>query len=320
MSSRFFAILISAFLMGWFPHASAQSYPSQPIKLVVPYAVGGGTDTMGRILGTALSQVLGQPVVIENRGGAGGNIGAAHVAQAAADGYTLLFTLNGITSNASLYQKLPFDVREFVPISLLAYSNYIIVVNPKIPAQTLPELVEYAKKNPGILSYASGGSGGPDHLAMELFKDIAKVDIVHVPYKGSGPGLTDTVAGNTSISVPPIVNVLPFIRSGRVRPLAGISAKRSSAAPEIPAVGDYYPGFDVSIWYGVLAPKGTPPAIAEKLNAALLAVMKSPEVVGRFKELGVDIAGTSSAEFKKIIEVDLKKWADLVQQKGLKLD
>jgi tripartite-type tricarboxylate transporter receptor subunit TctC len=303
------------------PVAVAQPFPNKPIHLVIPYPAGGGTDVMARILAKRVGETIGQQVIVENKPGASGSIGAAAVARSPADGYTLLMTLSSITMNASLYKSLPYDVgADFAPVSLLAFSNYILVVNPSVDATNLPELIDLAKRNPGKLNYGSGGSGGPDHLGMELLKGMTGVDIVHVPYKGGGPGLQDTIAGNVSMIMSPTLSAVPFMKSGRVRALAGTSAKRSPAAPDVPAIGEFFPGYDVSIWYGILAPKGVPTDVLNKLNTEFRAALNHPEVAERLVGIGAEAVGNSPAEFQTVINADLRKWAEVSQRIGLRLD
>src|SRR5437764_10960493 len=237
----------------------AQDYPNRPIRFIVPYPPGGGTDVVARIMNEALAEALGQPIIIDNRGGAAGNVGTDVAAKAAPDGYTILFTLSSHTINPKLYDKLPFDVeRDFVPISLAALSPQILVANPSVPANNIRELIALAKAQPGKLNFASVGTGSPAHIAGELFKLKAGVDIVHVPYKGGGPAVTDTLGGQVQLAFVSIPAALQFVKAGKLKALAVTSDKRSLAAPDIPTIAESVPDCIVNSWYGALAPARTP--------------------------------------------------------------
>ena len=251
--------------------AAAQTYPTRPIKFIVPYPPGGGTDVVARILTEPLTAELGQTIVIDNRGGAAGNVGTDIAAKAPADGYTILFTLSSHTINPKLYDKLPFDVeRDFVPISMAALIPQILVVHPSVPANNVQELIALAKANPGKLNYASVGTGSPGHIAGELFKLKTGVDIVHVPYKGGGPAVTDTIGGQVQMLFVSMPAAWQLVKAGKLKAIAVTSAKRSQTAPDVPTIAESgVPDFVVDSWYGALAPAKTPPAIVARLNAAL---------------------------------------------------
>ena len=283
------ALLIAA-LLALAGSAVAQDYPTKPIKFIVPYPPGGGTDVVARILVEPLSAELGQPIIIDNRGGAAGNLGTDLVAKAPADGYTILFTLSSHTINPKLYEKLPFDVeRDFAPISLAAQIPQILVVNPSLPVTSVKELIAFAKANPGKLNYASVGIGSPGHIAGELFKLKTGVDMVHVPYKGGGPAVIDTIGGQVQVLFVSMPAALQHVKSGRLRAIAVTSAKRSASAPELPTIAEAgVPDYAVESWYGALAPAKTPPAIVARLNAAFVKVLDNPQVKERLFAQGAE--------------------------------
>jgi tripartite-type tricarboxylate transporter receptor subunit TctC len=298
----------------------AQDYPNKPIKFVVPYPPGGGTDVVARIVNEPLATALGQPIIIDNRGGAAGNLGTDIVAKAPADGYTILFTLSSHTINPKLYEKLPFDVeRDFVPVSLVALIPQILVVNPSVPIANVKELIAYAKANPGKLNYASVGIGSPAHVAGELLKQKADIDMVHVPYKGGGPAITDTIGGQVQLAFVSLPAALQHVKSGRLRAIAVTSAKRSASAPDVPTIAEAgVPGYVVDSWYGALAPAKTPPAIVAKLNAAFVKVLENPQVKENLFAQGAEAASSSPAEFDRRIKEELAKWELVIKSAGIK--
>jgi tripartite-type tricarboxylate transporter receptor subunit TctC len=300
--------------------AIAQDYPSRPIKFIVPYPPGGGTDVVARIVNEPLATELGQPIIIDNRGGAAGNLGTDIVAKSPADGYTILFTLSSHTINPKLYEKLPFDVeRDFVPVSLVAMIPQILVVNPSVPITSIKELIAYAKANPGKLNYASVGIGSPAHIAGELFKLKTGVDMVHVPYKGGGPAVVDTIGGQVQLAFVSMPAALQHVKSGRLRAIAVTSAKRSVSAPEIPTIAESgVPDFVVDSWYGALAPAKTPPAVAAKLTAAFAKVLDDPQVKERLLAQGAEAARSSPAEFDRRIKDELAKWELVIKTARIK--
>lgn len=293
--------------------AMAQDYPNRPIRFIVPYPPGGGTDVVARIMNEALAADLGQPVVIDNRGGAAGNVGTDLAAKAPADGYNVLFTLSSHTINPKLYDKLPFDVeRDFVPISLAAMIPQILVVHPSVPVTNVQELIALAKANPGKLNYASVGTGSPGHIAGELFKIKTGVDIVHVPYKGGGPAVVDTIGGQVQLLFVSMPAAWQHVKAGKLRAIAVTSAKRSVAAPDVPTIAESgVPDFVVDSWYGALAPAKTPPAAVARLNAAFAKVLDNPQVKERLLAQGAEAAPSTPGEFDRVIKDELAKW-DLV--------
>jgi len=299
----------------------AQSYPSKPIRFIVPYPPAGGTDVVARILADPLTTVLGQPIVIDNRGGAAGNLGTDLAAKAAPDGYTILFTLSSHTINPKLYDKLPFDVeRDFVPISLAALSPQILVANPSLPANNIRELIALAKAQPGKLNFASVGTGSPGHIAGELFKLKTGVDMVHVPYKGGGPAVTDTLGGQVQLLFVTLPAAMQYVKAGKLKALAVTSDKRSEAAPEIPTIAETVPGCVVNSWYGALAPAKTPPAIVAKLQGAFAKVLAMPDVKAKLFLQGAEAASSTSAEFDERIRAELKQWEYVIGEAKIKAE
>jgi tripartite-type tricarboxylate transporter receptor subunit TctC len=300
--------------------AAAQDYPNRPIRLVVPYPPGGGTDVVARIVTEPLAAELGQPIIVDNRGGAAGNLGTDVVAKAQADGYTILFTLSSHTINPKLYEKLPFDVeRDFAPISLVAQIPQILVVNPSVPIHSVRELIALAKANPGKLNYASVGIGSPGHIAGELFKLKTGVDMVHVPYKGGGPAVTDTIGGQVQLLFVSMPAALQHVKSGRLRAIAVTSAKRSASAPDLPTVAEAgVPDYAVESWYGALAPARTSPAIIARLNAAFVKALENPQVKERLFAQGAEAAPSSPAEFDQLIKDELAKWDVVIKTAKIK--
>ena len=298
----------------------AQPYPAKPLRYIVPFPAGGSPDIVGRLLADRLSRTWSQQVVVDNRSGAGGTIGAAIGARAAPDGYTL-FQCN-IASNAiaaSLYAKLPYDVlRDFAPISRIGTTASALVVHPSMPFTTVAELIAYAKANPGKVSYGSSGAGTSPHLAMELFKTMAKIDVVHIAYKGAAPALADLIAGQVPVSVSNIPAVLAPIQAGRMRALAVTGALRASQLPAVPTMIEAgLQGYEVTSWYGVCAPAATPEPVLSKLHADLMRVLKAPDVQQRLKDLVVDVAPTSRVDFAAFIREETTRWAQVVKDAGL---
>src|SRR5215475_5168905 len=299
----------------------AQHYPTKPIRMIVPYPPAGGTDVVARSLADPLSTALGQPIVIDNRGGAAGNLGTDLAAKAAPDGYTILFTLSSHTINPKLYDKLPFDVeRDFVPISLAALSPQILVANPSLPVNNIRELIALAKAQPGKLNYASVGTGSPAHIAGELFKLKTGVDMVHVPYKGGGPAIADTLGGQVQLAIVTLPAAIQYVKAGRLKALAVASDRRSAVAPDIPTIADTVPECVVNSWYGALAPAKTPPAIVAKLQAAFAKVLAMPEVKAKLFLQGAEAASSTSAEFDERIRAELKQWEYVIREAKIKAE
>ena len=319
MTKRLLAVLTASLLPLF---ALAQGYPNKPIRLVVPLAAAGTGDTLARAVGEAMAKELGQPVVIENKPGAGGLVGTQFVAAAAPDGYTLLAVSPSHVINATLYSKADYDpVKSFEPITLMAYTHQVLVANPDTPFSTLKELIDYAKKNPGKLNYGSAGTGSATHLNMELFKSMAGVDIVHVPYKGSTQARQDVVAGQVQLAMDGLLPVLALIKEKRLKALALTSGHRSASAPGIPTMSEAgVPGYVSDTWYGLLAPAGTPKEVLAKLERAASAALKNPEVRDRLTKAGAEPAGTTAEEFRKVIEREKPIWAKVVKESGAKVD
>ncbi len=299
-----------------------QTYPAKSIRLIVPFPVGGIADLYARLIGAKMSEAWGQPVLVENRTGAGGNIGAELVARSPADGHTLVMgSLGTHAVNVSLFAKMPYDpVRDFAPVALVLEAEGLLVVHPSVPASNVPELIALARATPGTLTYASAGMGTASHLAGELFKAMAKVDLVHVPYKGNVPAITDLLAGQTGLIFATMPTVLPHAKAGKLRALATIGSVRSAAAAELPTVAETLPGFEVTNWIGLLAPAGTPPEIVKKLNAEVHRVMQSREIEARLPTEGARFIPMTPDQFAAFIKAEIAKWAPVVKASGAKAD
>ena len=317
--SRIYAMAL-AFAFTLACTAAAQSYPSKPIRLIVGSSAGGGGDTFARVVAQGVSGGLGQQVIIDNRAGAGGNIGADLVAKAAPDGYTLLFVFTGHVLNPSLYAKLPFDtVRDFAPVSLLATNESVLAVHPSIPAKSLHELIALAKKNPGKYTIGALPSSA-QHLGSELFRFKAGIDLLFVPYKGNGPALTDLMGGQLDMAFNTIAITRPLIQAGKLRALAAAGERRSKLLPELPTMIEAgLPGFSFFGWYGIVAPARTPDSVVKRLNQALVQVVKSPEIVERVAAMGNEPVGSTPAEFDKFIRDEIPKWAKVIRDAKIML-
>jgi tripartite-type tricarboxylate transporter receptor subunit TctC len=298
-------------------NALAQSYPNKPIRVIV----GPGPDALARVIGQKLTDTWGQPVVVDQRGGGGGTISAEAVAKAAPDGYTLLLATGTHTINPSMY-KVSYDmVRDFAPVTLLASTPFILAVNPSVPAESVADLIRLAKAKPGALNYGSGGNGTPPHLATELFKTAAGIDMVHVPYKTVAAAITDLVAGQLQVMFTVGPAGLPQIRAGRLRGLAVSTAKRSAFAPDLPTVAESgLPGFDVFGWNGLLAPAGTPAGVIAKLQGEIATILRNPEVRERIAGFGFEPVGGTPEEFGEFIRIDIARWAKVVKESGARVD
>ena len=302
---------------------SGQAYPQKPVRIVVGVPAGGTTDVVARLVGQKLGEQMGQQVLIDNRGGAGGNIGAELVAKAPPDGYTLfLATIGTIAINPSLYSKMPFDtLRDFAAVSQLTSMPQLLVVHPSVPVKSVKELIAYAKSRPGQLTFASGGSGTAIHLAGELFKSMAGVDMVHVAYKGGGPAMTDLIGGQVSLMFDQILTALPHAHSGRLRGLAVTTANRSPAAPQIPTIAEAaLPGYAVTTWHGLLAPAGTPRDIVSRLNGETAKALQNPDIKDRFAAQGVDPVSGTPEQFSALMKSELDKWRKVIAASGTKID
>ncbi len=310
---------ILALALAWAP-ADAQDYPSRPIRMIVPFAAGGILDIVARAVGERLSTTLGQQIVVDNRGGAGGAIGTEIAARAARDGYTLLTGHIGTHAiNPSVYPRLGYDpVRDFAPITLAAVFPLGLFVHPSVPAQSVRELVDLAKAKPGQINFASAGNGGPTHLAGELLKALARIDIVHVPYKGNAAALNDLVAGRAHLFFSNLVTALPHSRAGRLRALAVSTAKRSQLAPELPTVAESgVPGYDLTNWVGMFAPAATPRPIVTRLNREMGSILSAADLKQRFGAQGVDLVSTTPEEFGAFIRSEIAKWRKVVKEAGV---
>ena len=301
--------------------ARAQTYPSRPVRWVVPFPPGGVTDIVARLISQWLSERLGQPFVIENRPGAGGNIGAEAVVKAAPDGYTLYLSSSPNAISATLYDNLNFNfIRDIAPVASISISPLVMEVNPSVPAKTVPEFVAYAKANSGKLNMASNGNGTTSHLAGELFKMMTGINMLHVPYRGAAPALTDLIGGQVQVKFDVMASSIEHIRAGKLRALAVTTATRSEALPDVPNVGEFLPGFEASAWQGVGVPKNTPTEIVDKLNKEINAGLADPKIKARLADLGNIGLALSPADFGKLIADETEKWAKVVKFSGAKPD
>ncbi|MCC7417706.1 MAG: tripartite tricarboxylate transporter substrate binding protein [Acidobacteria bacterium] len=304
------------------PPALAQTYPVKPVRIVVGVPPGGTTDVVARLVGQKLAGQLGQQVVIDNRGGAGGNIGAELVAKSAADGYTLfLATIGTMTINPHLYRQMPFDtLRDFAAVSQLTSMPQVLALHPSIPARTLRDLIALARAQPGNLNFASGGSGTAIHLAGELFKSMTGTQMVHVPYKGSAPAMTDLLSGQVSLMFDQIVTAMPHVQSGRLRALGVTTAKRSAIAPDLPTLAESgLPGYEITTWHGLLAPAGTPREIVAKLSGEAARALQAADVREKFAGQGVDPVSSTPEQFHAFMQSELEKWGKVVKASGARI-
>jgi len=316
-------VLIWVATLGAASAAIAQAYPVKPIRLVIPYPPGGGSDTIGRPLAQKISEGLGQQVVVENRGGANGNIGMEAVARAAPDGYTIVFALSAqLAINPSLYQKIPYDpVRDYSPITLLGAGGYILVVHPSLPVKSVKELIALAKTQPGQIAYSSSGNGSGGHLAAELLNSMAGIRMLHVPYKGGGPALMDLIAGQVQLLFATQLASWPHVQSGRIRALAVSTAKRPASLPDLPTVAEAgVPGYDSGVWYGVLAPAGTPREIVMRLNGEIVRVLNLPDYRGLLVNNTIEPIGSPPEQLGQYIKSELVKWAKVVKDANVRVD
>jgi len=302
--------------------SAAQSYPARPLRIVAPLAPGGTTDIVARMLAQRFTDAWGQAAVVDNRPGAGGNIGNQIVAQAPPDGYTLLMAVPPLTINPSLYRKAGYDpIKDFAPISLVASVPIVFAVHPAVPARSVKELIALAKAKPGSLNYASSGSGGGPHLAAALFADMAQIEVVHVPYKGSGPAMSDLLGGQVQMQFSGLPPLLPFIRSGRLRALAVGGTQRSAALPDVPTIAESgLPGYEAASWQGLAAPAATPRTIVDAVQKEIARYVALPEAKARFAEIGAEPVGGTPEAFAAFIRSEVVKWAKVIKQSGARVD
>ena len=323
MSARqWMASLVAAVSLFAAAEAPGQGYPTRSIRIVAPSTPGDAPDVIARLVAERLSAALGQQVVVENRPGAGGVVGSEIVAKSAPDGYTLIMGNAGSHGiNAAVYSKLPYDIlKDFAPVSQIAIAPNIFVVNPGLPVTTIPEFIAYAKARPGQLSYASGGNGSSSHMSMELLKSMAGIDVVHVPYKGSTPALTDVISGQDavmSVNMPPAV---PHVKSGRLRALAVTTRSRTPSMPDLPTVAESLPGYETVAWFGVLAPAGTPKDVVNRLSMEIAKIARSPDMRERLEGMGAEPVGSTPEEFGAVMARDIAKWTALAKSVGIKID
>ena len=317
---HFLLITVAAFVIS---PAIAETWPTRPIRFIVPFAPGGGGDVVGRIIGQRMSEQLGKPLVIDNRAGGGGTLGCELAAKAAPDGYTLLLgNVGPIAVGPALYPKLAYDpVRDFAPVTMIASFPNLLVANPGLPFKTVPELVAYAKSRPGTLNFASAGAGTSTHLAGELFKSVAGIDVVHVPYKGGAAAMTDIIAGQVAYYFGTMPSSMPLAKAGKLRALAVTSLTRSPAAPEVPTIAESgYPKFETAAWYGLMFPTGTPREIVARTNAATMVVLALPDIRERLVHEGSEPLGSTPAQFGAYIKAEIAKWSGVVKAAHLKAD
>jgi tripartite-type tricarboxylate transporter receptor subunit TctC len=299
--------------------AQAQAYPNRPIRWIVSFAAGGANDIVARLMGPYLTEKLGQQIIVDDRGGAGGNIGMAAVLSSPPDGYTIGFVAPNNAINATLYDKLPFDfLRDSVPVAGTMRLTNVLVVHPSVPAHTVAEFIDYVKANPGKVYFASSGTGASPHMSGELFKAMTGINMVHVPYRGAGPAMTDLLPGRVQLMFDNLPSSIEHIRAGELRALGVTSAKRAEALPDVPAIGETVPGYEVSVWNGISVPKGTPPEIVATLNRAVNAALADPRLQARFAELGGAPMPMTPAEFGDLVARETEKWAKVVKFSGAK--
>jgi tripartite-type tricarboxylate transporter receptor subunit TctC len=317
---RFLHLTAGAVALSTTSPAFAQAYPARPVRIIVPVAPGGALDILARIMGQWLSERLGQSFVIENRPGAGTNIGIEAAVRAAPDGYTLLLIPASVTTNATLYEDLTFNfIRDIEPVAMISTLPMVMEVTPKLPAKTVAEFIAFAKANPGKISMASGGSGSSSHVGGELFKMLAGVDMIHVPYRGGAPALADLIGGQVQVMFSPLPESLGAIRAGQVRALGVASATRAEALPDVPTVAETIPGFEASTWQGIGAPKNTPPEIIERINKEINTALADPKIKTKLADLGSMPSPMASADFKRLIVAETEKWAKVIRTANIKL-
>jgi len=318
---------ISRFVAGWAlavlaAAAPAQEYPNKTIRLIVPFAAGGPTDVIARTVAQKLTESWGQPVVIDNRGGVGGNLGTDIAAKAAPDGYTLAMVIVSHAINASLYSKLPYDpVKDFAPVSLAGAATIVLIAHPGVQAKTIKELIALGKSNPGKMSWGSPGTGTPHHLAGEMFKTLTKIDMVHIPYKGAAPAVVDLLGGQVALAFVSLPAALPHIKAGKLTALGISGPQRSAVAPEVPTIAESgFPGYELENWYGVLAPAGTPRAIVNKVNGEIVKILTTQDVKERLNAQGFEVRTSTPAQFAAYLQSEIVKWAKIIKDSGAKVE
>ncbi|MFI5447382.1 Bug family tripartite tricarboxylate transporter substrate binding protein [Polaromonas sp. UC242_47] len=319
---RFLCVSSLAALALPFAHAQTDTYPNRVIRLVVPYASGGPTDQLARSLGQRMQESLGQPVIIENKPGAGSILGVDYVAKSPADGYTLLFTASAaLVVNPSLNTKLPYQAKDFAPVSSAGSYTMFLAVNPKLPFNSVGELITYAKRNPGKLSFGSAGNGTSNHLAGELLKKMAGIDLMHVPYKGNAAAMTDVMGGNISMMFDLPATTLPHARAGNIKLLGTTGLDKNPLAPQVPTIASSgVPGYDVTSWFGVLAPAKTPPEIVQKLSKLIVTILKDPAISAKLAGQGYEVFGSMPKKLADMMAADTKLWAELIREANIKLE
>ena len=319
-TSLLFRVLLAAALA--LPQSLlAQDYPTRPVRIIVPFQPGGGSDTLARLLAEKLNAKWGQPVIVENRAGAGGNLGAEFVAKSLPDGYTLLISSPGpVVINKSLYARLGFDPDGFVPVAIIATNYGVLAVHPKVGLDSIAQLIAAAKASPDKLNYASAGSGTTPHLAGELFKSLAGVRITHVPYKGAGPGFAGLLGGEVDMMFVDVFIALPNVRSGKLRALALGGGKRNPLLPGVPVLSEVLPGFEYQVWQGMVAPSGTPADVVSRMSAAIAEVVKQPDVAKRLRDVGLEAVGSTPPEMGVVMKADRERWGKVVKETGARAD
>lgn len=316
-----FGLLIAITSLGA-TESRAQNFPSKSVRLIVPFPPGGPADVLGRLYAEKLSAAWSQPVVVENRAGAAGNIGSDMTAKASPDGYTLLLIASSHVINSALYDKLPYDpIKDFTPLSQVAYYSLVLVAHPSVPAQSLSELVALAKAQPGKLALVSAGNGTPTHLTAELFRTAAQIDFLHVPYKGAAPATNDLLAGQGQLMFNNPVSALPHVTAGKLKALAVTGTQRSALAPDIPTIAESgYPGFEAGTWYAFLAPAGLPPEILKKLSTDIVAITKQDDLKARFAKMGIEALGSTPEQLSEVMQADFIKWSAVIRNANIKPD
>ena len=317
MLARLTILLVASLAMA---SAIAQTYPDKPMRMIVPFSAGAGTDMLSRLIARKLQESWGQNMIVENRPGGGTIIGVAAAAKAPPDGYTLVMVTPSFIINATGLKKLPYDsIKDFAPVTLFATSPLLLVAHPSLPVKSVKELIALAKTRPAQITYASAGNGSPTHLGMEVFRSVGAV-MTHVPYKGAAPGLTDLLGGHVQVMMTTLAFVKPHVEAGKLRALGVSTAKRAAAMPQVPAIAETLPGYEVLNWWGVLAPTGTPSAIVTRLNAAMVSMLRDADVQETFAREGIDRAGTTPAELGAFIRTEIAKWTRVARETGVQLD